>query len=64
MKYDKYNYATMDKLDYTKSVTALAKEIGCSRQHFYKLKETYLAEKEIATMREELKQCKAKLKAI
>ena len=61
---DKYKYDVMDKLDYTKSVTALAKEIGCSRQGFYDMKKKYLEEKRIKDMEKELKACKAKLKAL
>ena len=61
---NKYRYEIMDKLDYTKSVTALAKEIGCSRQHFYKLKTKFDEEKRIKDMETELRACKAKLKAL
>ena len=71
MKYDKYSYEKMKSLDWTKSVTALAKEVGCSRQHFYTLKEKYENEinagKEkvrVQQMEKELKECKAKLKAL
>ena len=63
MKYDKYSYEKMKSLDWTKSMTALAKEIGCSRQGFYDMKKKYLEEKRIKDMEIELKACKAKLKA-
>ena len=64
MKYDKYNYEKMSALDWTQSMTALAKEVGCSRQHFYKLKEKFVDDKRIKDMEIELKKCKAKLKAL
>ena len=68
----KYSYEKMNKLDWkNKSMTALAKDMGCSRQWFYKLKEKYDADlklrddaKRIKDMERELKECKAKLKAL
>jgi hypothetical protein len=64
MKYDKYDYKKMSELDYDKSIIVLAKEIGCSRQHFYKLKTKFDEEKRILDMELQLKECRAKLKAL
>ena len=60
----KYDYKKMSGLDWSKSMTALAKELGCSRQWFYKLKEKYDDDKKIHDMEIQLKECKAKLKAL
>ena len=62
----------MKSLDWTKSMTALlAKDIGCSRQHFCTLKEKYENEVDagkekvrVQQMEEDLRACKAKLKAL
>ncbi len=60
----KYDYKTMDSIPKGETVTATAKRLGCSRQGVYDMKKKYVEEKKIKDMEKELKECKAKLKAL
>ena len=61
---DKYKYEDMDSIPKDESVTATAKRLGCSRQAIYDMKKKYAEEKRVKDMELQLKECKAKLKAL